>query len=170
MTALGAARLATGAASLVILGVMVWIGETRITPVVPDGVLLQGQVLGYDTNQLAKFAIVIAGSEVADVYRATLTYLDTLFILAFSGFAIAMLWPWRAAAAGLALLYAGADIAENVLILDRIDQMAGIFVLYTSVTSEMSIAGKMTVLKFAAIGLIMIAIAARWFIQWSRRR
>lgn len=149
----GTTRFLSLLAAFGFLAAMTWIGQTRIAPVVPDGILLQTRVFGYDTHDLWTFALAIAEAGEAPAYGTMLLWLDTAFVLCFAAFTVLALWPRRILAISLAILYAATDLMENQRLLDAVD-LAALGGIAVPEPGTLSIVGYLTAQKYLLLAMI----------------
>ncbi|QMU56942.1 MAG: hypothetical protein GKR98_01195 [Boseongicola sp.] len=166
MSRMAALRLLLGVVSAALFTIMIWLGETRIAPLVPNGDLLQAQVFGYDTHRLVSFMSALKGNPAEATYKAILQWLDAGFITTYAAFVFVMLWPHRRLALTLALLYAGLDLAENISLLQALAAIPQSTGTSPPASGTWSLTGVITALKYAT--LLTIALTVIW--RWTKAR
>ncbi len=160
MIGLGGARFLAGLAAFGCLAAMIWIAQTRIAPVAPDGVLLQTRVFGYDTHDLWTFALAIGRAGEVQAYRTMVLWLDSAFVLCFAAFTVLALWPNRVLAFTLAVLYAATDLMENLRLLEAVELAAGGAVDIPE-PGTLSVVGYLTGQKYFLLAMIAGSILHR---------
>ena len=143
--------------SYLIMGMMLYF---TIIPGAQDHFPPDFRLLGYDAAAITPFVTALTESA-RDSYAALLTMWDRVFIVALALWLAVMGWrdgPLRFVIAGLAVLYAIIDLAENAAI------YRAVFVDILE-PGAVAAASSLTKAKFASLYLTVLVL----IVQWRRR-
>lgn len=168
MTLRGRIRLGLFVLWVTVLGAMAYVSTTMIKPA--TGVVLQSQWRGYDIQALSDFGLKLGTSEVANLYKFTLLYADSVFVLLFGLWILVSIRRFWIGAA-LAVLYAVADLGENFQLASKFwwiwshNQVSG-WVLYPPVDAPpQALVAYFTQAKLLLFVVIVVAILGRDLIR-----
>jgi hypothetical protein len=169
----GPLRLLLFVAWVGLLIYMVVVIQTRIVPV--TGMALQPRWTGYTYAEVTHFGVQLMRSGLGEVYRNVLVYADSAFVLAF-GLWVALdfrRWPWFGVI--LAVVYAGADLGENILLYRELSWSWGVtseavgWILFPPASEGGTpIAAAFTVVKLVLFCVLTLGILARDWVRWRR--
>lgn len=157
MNGLTRARYLTGGVAFAVLGIMLWIGQVHVAPVIPDRWMPQAQVFGYSDAELTSFARAVTAAGLDGLYTMSNRWLDGVFAIVFGLWTALMLWPRRVLALSLGALYTITDLAENHRLLALFEAARDPAYVPAS-GGALGLAGYLTVQKFLALAVIAGAI------------